>query len=209
MKSSWKDDQVKAISEKQLKLNVMTAAWSYWKTAVVSYMSCVGCSALIWKIKQKINMECQDIIFTETLFQLYVFYSHILESCLLFILLWLTVCIVFSSTSKAVSSFMEYKEKICKKESLQQTAHNQPFLIGTMYGTIQYLLLVEIADTRTICVRCLPNTELCSHIDMVVNLNYNIFSFSSNYQFCLIITFMLHTVTMHSLNLLLGPLARR
>lgn len=34
------------------------------------------------------------------------------------------------------------------------------------------------------------NTELCSHIDMVVNLNYNIFSFSSNYQFCLIITFM-------------------
>lgn len=94
MKSSWKDDQVKAISEKQLNLNVMTAAWSYWKTAVVSHMSCVGCSALIWKLKQKINAECQDIIFTETIFQLcfmYLFYSHVLESCLLFILLWVTV----------------------------------------------------------------------------------------------------------------------
>lgn len=136
-------------------------------------------------------MECQDTIFIETFFQLcftLLFYSHVLESCLLSILLRVTVCIVFSPTSKVASSFMEYEEKKCKKGSLQQMVHKQPFLFSTRYGTIQYLLLMEIADTRTVSgASCVLSYAVT--IDMVVNLDYKVFSFSI-INFCLIITFM-------------------
>lgn len=64
---------------------------------------------------------------------------------------------------------MEYKEKKCKKGSLQQMVHNQPFLFSTKYETIQYLLLMEIADTRTVSgASCVLSYAVT--IDMVVNL---------------------------------------
>lgn len=92
---------------------------------------------------------------------------------------------------------MEYKEKKTKQENLQivmqkvmQIVHIQPFLFSRKYGTTQYLLLTETAGTRTVCVRCFLCAELRSDINVVVSLDYSIFSFSINYQFCLIITFM-------------------